>query len=93
LQQLGHESVRLEAELKNKDLRPLTTRRIERYKKATESHQRSLQKLLQPLELQSLHGTYETYLALRTRLPADQALNTYYANVHRIPKADSCGLA
>ena len=25
----------------------------------------------------------ETYLALRTRLPSDQGLNTYYANVHR----------
>jgi len=83
LQQLGHESARLDAELKNKELRPLTRRRIERYKKATESHQRSLQKLLQPVDVQSLHGTYETYLALRTRLPADQALNTYYANVHR----------
>jgi len=83
LQQLGHESARLDNELKNKDLRPLTRRRIERYKKATESHQRSLQKLLQPVDVQSLHGTYETYLALRTRLPADQALNTYYANVHR----------
>ncbi|NIL95081.1 MAG: methyltransferase domain-containing protein [Woeseiaceae bacterium] len=33
--------------------------------------------------MQSLHGNYESYLALRTRLPADQGLNTYYANVHR----------
>ncbi len=83
LQQLGHESARLDTELNNKDLRPLTRRRVERYKKATDSHKRSLQKLLQPVDVQSLHGTAETYLALRTRLPADQALNTYYANVHR----------
>jgi len=83
LQQLGHESARLETELDNKELRPLTRRRVERYKKATDSHKRSLQKLLQPVDVQSLHGTAETYLALRTRLPADQALNTYYANVHR----------
>jgi uncharacterized protein YbaR (Trm112 family) len=83
LQQLSQESAKLEAELVDKDLRPLTKRRIERYKKATDSHRRSLQKILQPVDLQSLHGNVETYLALRTRLPSDQALNTYYANVHR----------
>jgi len=83
LQQLSQESAQLDAELGNKDLRPLTKRRIERYKKATDSHRRSLQKILQPVDVQSLHGNYEGYLALRTRLPADQALNTYYANVHR----------
>jgi len=83
LQKLSQESAGLDVELKNKDLRPLTRRRIERYKKATESHRRSLQKLLQPVDVQSTHGNYESYLALRTRLPADQALNTYYANVHR----------
>ena len=83
LQKLSQESASLEAELKDSDLRPLTKRRIERYKKATESHRRSLQKLLQPVDVQSMHGNVETYLALRTRLPADQALNTYYANVHR----------
>ena len=83
LQQLSQESARLETELDNKDLRPLTKRRIERYRKATDSHRRALQKLLQPVDVQSMLGTHETYLALRTRLPADQALNTYYANVHR----------
>jgi SAM-dependent methyltransferase len=30
-----------------------------------------------------MSGNYESYLALRTRMPADQGLNTYYANVHR----------
>ena len=83
LQSLSHESAALDAELSNKGLRPLTKRRVERYKKATDSHRRSLQKLLQPVDVQSLQGNYESYLALRTRLPADQALNTYYANVHR----------
>jgi uncharacterized protein YbaR (Trm112 family)/SAM-dependent methyltransferase len=83
LQQLSQESAKLDAELGNKDLRPLTRRRIERYKKAIDSHRRSLQKILQPVDVQSLRGNYESYLALRTRLPSDQALNTYYANVHR----------
>jgi len=83
LQQLSQESAGLDAEIKNEDLRALTKRRLERYKKATDSHRRSLQKLLRPVDVQSLHGNYESYLALRTRLPSDQALNTYYANVHR----------
>jgi uncharacterized protein YbaR (Trm112 family)/SAM-dependent methyltransferase len=83
LQQLSQESAQLDAELADKELRPLTKRRVERYKKAVDSHRRSLQKILQPVDVQSLHGNVETYLALRTRLPSDQALNTYYANVHR----------
>ncbi len=83
LQQLGNEIAGLEKELKNKDLHSLTRRRLERYKKAVEYHHRALGKLLRPLDMQSLHGNYATYLALRTRLPVDQGLNTYYANIHR----------
>ena len=83
LQKLSQEAAGLDAELKNKDLRPLTRRRLERHKKSLEDHRRRLGKLLQPLDVQSLTGNYESYLALRTRLPADQGLNTYYANVHR----------
>lgn len=83
LQQLSHDSARLDGEIKNKDLRPLTTRRLERYKNAVDYHRRSLQKLMQPLDVHSMGGNYETYLAMRTRLPVDQGLNTYYANVHR----------
>jgi hypothetical protein len=64
-------------------MRALAKRRVERYSKALKTHRRSLQKLLQPVELQSLQGNYETYLALRTRLPSDQGLNTYYPNIHR----------
>ena len=30
-----------------------------------------------------MQAGYESHLALRTRLPSDQGLNTYYANVHR----------
>jgi uncharacterized protein YbaR (Trm112 family) len=83
LQQLSHEIAGLDTELKNDDLHSLTKRRLERFKAALEYHRRSLQKLLQPVDVQSQHGNFETYLALRTRLPADQGLNTYYANVHR----------
>ncbi len=83
LQQLSHEIAGLDTELKNDDLHSLTKRRLERYKSALEYHRRSLQTLLQPVDVQSQHGNYESYLALRTRLPADQGLNTYYANIHR----------
>jgi uncharacterized protein YbaR (Trm112 family)/SAM-dependent methyltransferase len=83
LQQLSHEAAGLDTELRNEDLRDLTRRRLERYQTAIEYHRRALQKLMQPLDVQSTSGNYETYLALRTRLPVDQGLNTYYANVHR----------
>ncbi|MDX1518185.1 MAG: class I SAM-dependent methyltransferase [Woeseiaceae bacterium] len=83
LKKLSHEVAGLEKELDNKDLRQLTRRRTERYKKAVDQHRRKLSKLLQPLDVQSQSGSYESYLALRTRLPSDQGLNTYYANVHR----------
>ena len=83
LQQLSHEIAGLEQELKDEDLPALTRRRVERYKKCVDSHRRKLQKLLHPLDVQSLQGTLESYLAMRTRLPVDQGLNTYYANIHR----------
>jgi SAM-dependent methyltransferase/uncharacterized protein YbaR (Trm112 family) len=83
LQQIGHEIAGLEWELKNGSMQALAKRRVERYKKALEYHKRALQKLLRPVEMQALHGNYETYLALRSRLPVDQGLNTYYANIHR----------
>jgi ubiquinone/menaquinone biosynthesis C-methylase UbiE/uncharacterized protein YbaR (Trm112 family) len=83
LQQLGHEIAGLDAELKDDGLRPLTRRRLERYRKSLDQHRRALQKLLRPVDVQSQSGNYESYLALRTRLPVDQGLNTYYANIHR----------
>lgn len=83
IQKLAHESAGLDAELTNEELHSLTRRRVDRYKKAVDYHRRALQKLLQPIDVQSMQGNYESYLALRTRLPADQGLHTYYANVHR----------
>ena len=83
LQQLSHEIAGLEHELKDTAISALARRRIERYKKCVESHRRKLQKLLRPVDVQSLQGNFESYLALRTRLPSDQGLNTYYANSPR----------
>ena len=83
LTQQGNEISRIEEELKDKDLRLLTRRRLERYKKALDYHRRALMKLLKPVDVQATSANHETYLALRTRLPIDQGLNTYYANIHR----------
>ncbi|MDJ0710024.1 MAG: methyltransferase domain-containing protein [Woeseiaceae bacterium] len=83
LQKLGEEVAGLDQELKSKELSPLAKRRVERYRKCVDSHRRKLAKLLRPVDVQSLQGNVETYLALRTRLPADQGLHTYYANIHR----------
>ena len=83
LQTLSHEITGLEQELESSEISTLARRRVERYKKCVESHRRKLQKLLRPIDVQSLQGNYESYLALRTRLPTDQGLNTYYANIHR----------
>jgi uncharacterized protein YbaR (Trm112 family)/ubiquinone/menaquinone biosynthesis C-methylase UbiE len=83
VQKLAQEVATLDQELKSPHISALAKRRVERYRKCVDSHRRKLQKLLRPVDLQSLQGNYESYLALRTRLPTDQGLNTYYANIHR----------
>jgi uncharacterized protein YbaR (Trm112 family) len=83
LQQLSHEIQRIDSELANGDGRPLTRKRLERQLAATEKHKESLRQILSPIDVQLMQASYESHLALRTRLPPDQGLNTYYANVHR----------
>lgn len=83
LQQLAHEAKRLQAELAASDLNELTRTRLQAMQQATEQHRQTLQRLLSPVDVQSLQASYESHLALRTRLPSDQGLQTYYANVHR----------
>lgn len=83
LTQIGEELDSLGKELADTELSDLTRRRVERYRHALEAHRESLRNLLEPLEVASLSGSYQTYLALRTRLPIDQGLQTYYANIHR----------
>ena len=83
LQQLAHEGQRLKAELIGDDHPELTRRRLEHSLAATEKHRQLLKHLLAPIDVQSLEASYESHLALRTRLPSDQGLTTYYANAHR----------
>jgi uncharacterized protein YbaR (Trm112 family) len=83
LQKLGQDEKEIDAELKFKNLRGLTRQRLQHHRKAIRSHREALTRILAPMEVQASDTSYESFLALRTRLPADQGLNTYYANVHR----------
>lgn len=83
LQQLSHESKRLNEELAADDCRELTRQRLGPLKSATDEHRNTLRNILSPIDIQSMQVSYESHLAMRTRLPIDQGLNTYYANVHR----------
>jgi uncharacterized protein YbaR (Trm112 family) len=83
LQRLGREAQRLEAELADAGLPPQTKKRLQLLSQATRQHRQDLQQLLAPVNVQSMQASYHSHLALRTRLPRDQGLHTYYANIHR----------
>ena len=83
LQQLSHEAQRFKAELIAENWRPLTRRRLEQQMTAADKHRNMLRQIMEPVDVQSMQANYESYIAMRTRLPSDQGLNTYYANVHR----------
>ena len=83
LQRLSHEWQRLKAELDEGKQLPQTQKRLESLLQATERHRQDLQQLLAPVDVQSMQAGYHSHLALRTRLPKDQGLHTYYANIHR----------
>jgi uncharacterized protein YbaR (Trm112 family) len=74
---------RIDHALTEHDLRPSARARLNQ-RKAAETDQRArLAALLAPLDVASANANFSTYLALRTRLPPDQGLLTYYNNVHR----------
>jgi hypothetical protein len=83
LQRLERERQQLATSLTNTALQPATRARLEKLERATRDHAVRLRAVLAPLEIEQHSAGYETYLALRTRLPADQGLTTYYANIHR----------
>ena len=83
LQQLANESQRIASELADRDMHPLTRKRLEHHVEAIDEHRKILRQVLEPLDVQSMQANYESYLALRTRLPIDQGIQTYYQNVHR----------
>jgi uncharacterized protein YbaR (Trm112 family) len=83
LQQLSNESQRLKGELIEENREALTRQRLEHQLMAAEKHRNMLRQILTPVDIQSSQASYESYLALRTRLPSDQGITTYYANIHR----------
>ena len=83
LAKLERERAELASAAGTAGLAALTCTRLERLAAATSDHAARLRDLLAPLALEAPAAAYETYLALRTRLPPDQGLTTYYANVHR----------
>lgn len=83
IRKLEREAAQLDADMTSTEMMALTRKRLGHLKAANEDHARRLHALLAPLDLESLQAEYETYLALRTRLPSDQGLTTYYNNIHR----------
>lgn len=83
LQQLSNDSQRLKASLTDDGISVLTRQRLEQQMKAADEHRNMLRKILEPVDVRSSQASYESYLALRTRLPSDQGIATYYANIHR----------
>jgi uncharacterized protein YbaR (Trm112 family) len=83
LQRNERDEKQLRAALARPDLREATRERLEPLANATAGHGLLLRTLLAPLELERNAASIETHLALRTRLPTDQGLTTYYPNVHR----------
>jgi hypothetical protein len=83
LAKLDHERRELSAALDEKGLSGLTRGRLEKLADAKRDHGVRLRALLAPLGIDAPAANLETYLALRTRLPTDQGLTTYYQNAHR----------
>lgn len=83
LQQLSNDSQSLKASLADEGVAALTRQRLEQQMHAADEHRNMLRKILEPVDIQSSQASYESYIALRTRLPSDQGISTYYANIHR----------
>ena len=83
LQQLANQSQRTQAELAGCDKDSLTAKRLKLQIGAADEHRDMMRELLTPLDIQSSQAAYESYLALRTRLPINQGIATYYPDIHR----------
>ena len=75
---------RIDRALAAERLRVATRARLEKRRTTENDHRKRLAALLAPvLGVDTTAMSFATYLALRTRLPPDQGLLTYYNNVHR----------
>ena len=82
LRELEHETAQVAAARESAES-DTTTARLDTLHAALEAHRAELTDVLAPLDVTRLTADHSTYLALRTRLPSDQGLDTYYANLHR----------
>ncbi len=73
----------MELELDDESLGKKTKERLGLLRDAYTDQAAQLQKILSPLLKLDAPAARETYLALRTRLPLDQGLSTYYPNIFR----------
>jgi uncharacterized protein YbaR (Trm112 family) len=83
MEAIRHEIAGLDRELRDDGLRDSTRGRVSRYRERLDRYGSALASLLAPLDIEAPSAGHETYLALRTRMPADQGINTYHANLHR----------
>ncbi len=80
---VNHEHEQLRSAQRSPTINDLTRRRLELLAAAKNAYAEQLTALLAPLEIQSLTADYDSGLAFRTRMPADQNLMTYAYNVYR----------
>jgi len=83
IQRLAADSQRMQGERKSIADDSLTAKRLDLQITAVDEHRNHLRRLLAPFDVQSSQTSVETYLALRTRLPVDHGIATYYHNIHR----------
>ncbi len=83
LSRLKSQAMQLERSLTKDDLADQTRARLTGLLEAHTDQQERLRALLQDFLGGSPPASRPTYLALRTRLPSDQGVNTYYQNLHR----------
>ena len=74
---------RLDATLATDSLNKLARQRLERQRAALELQRETLANVLEPIGVSAPGPSLPTSLALRTRIPPDQGLNTYLPNVFR----------
>lgn len=80
---LERDRQRLGDALGTSSLMASTRKRLQLLQTAKEDHAQRLRALLAPLGTDASTAEHATHLALRTRLPPDQGLTTYYGNLHR----------
>lgn len=80
---LERDAAEIAAALANDAPRATTRGRLTALERALGDHRAKLAALLAPLETSAAKASYETALALRTRLPPGQGIHSYYANLHR----------